>query len=412
MIEGHGIVLDVARKPWRRTRTASGAGRTLSWWWVGFYALAAVAVGAAVTWWAWPPVLTSPTDLATAEVEAIRTGLAATGGAGAVFTLLLAVRRQRATEEMDAATRHDAEQRRMTELYTVAVEQLGHAAAAVRLGALYALQRLGQGFPEQRRPIVNVWCAYLRMPFLEPDADGLDTGEAAALRQELEVRLTAQRLLREHAHSGPYEDKPASRRYWGDELDIDLTGATLHDLDLRECRVHPGTSFEKARFTGDSWFNHASFEGGETTFTRASFTGRHTWFEGATFKGGATSFHDATFDGATSFFGTTFTGAAFFADATFTRETWFDGATFVSTAWFSGATFDDSRPSFAGVVASCGEEHAWPEGWVLVPSSDVEASERESSDIDVTWGRLVLAEDVETNSEKFAGDATAESAGH
>ncbi|WP_369787289.1 hypothetical protein [Saccharomonospora xinjiangensis] len=54
------------------------------------------------------------------------------GGAGAVFTLLLAVRRQRSTE-------HDSEQQRMTELYTAAAEQLGHESAAVRLASLYAL---------------------------------------------------------------------------------------------------------------------------------------------------------------------------------------------------------------------------------------------------------------------------------
>ena len=51
------------------------------------------------------------------------------------------------------------------ELYAEAVEQLGHEKAPVRLGALYSLLRLAQDDPERRQTIVNVTCAYLRMPF-------------------------------------------------------------------------------------------------------------------------------------------------------------------------------------------------------------------------------------------------------
>ena len=51
------------------------------------------------------------------------------------------------------------------ELYAKAVEQLGHEKAPVRLGALYSLERLAQDKPERRQTIVNVICAYLRMPF-------------------------------------------------------------------------------------------------------------------------------------------------------------------------------------------------------------------------------------------------------
>ena len=53
----------------------------------------------------------------------------------------------------------------VTELYTKAVEQLGSDKAPVRLGGLYALERLAQDNPAQHQTIVNVICAYLRMPF-------------------------------------------------------------------------------------------------------------------------------------------------------------------------------------------------------------------------------------------------------
>ncbi|MFG1755351.1 hypothetical protein [Streptosporangium sandarakinum] len=99
---------------------------------------------------------------AIARQGAIQTALAAGAGVGAAVTLMLAFRRQRHQEhaahvtaylaERNAAlaeqvadnTKHDATERRVTDLYTKAVEQLGSDKAAVRLGGLYALDRLAQ----------------------------------------------------------------------------------------------------------------------------------------------------------------------------------------------------------------------------------------------------------------------------
>ena len=68
-------------------------------------------------------------------------------------------------------TDRDATERRITELYTKAVEQLGSDKAPVRLGGLYALERLAQDNPAHRQTIVNVICAYLRMPFSAHGSD-------------------------------------------------------------------------------------------------------------------------------------------------------------------------------------------------------------------------------------------------
>ena len=105
------------------------------------------------------------TDQATARLDAVRTGLAAGAGAGAAVGLMLAFRRQHHQEIATLLTDLDATERRITELYTKAVEQLGNDKAPVRLGGLYALERLAQDNPAQRSTIVNVICAYLRMPF-------------------------------------------------------------------------------------------------------------------------------------------------------------------------------------------------------------------------------------------------------
>ena len=74
-----------------------------------------------------------------ARLDAVRTGLAAGAGAGAAVGLMLAFRRQHHQEIATVLTDLDATERRITELYAKAVEQLGNDKAPVRLGGLYAL---------------------------------------------------------------------------------------------------------------------------------------------------------------------------------------------------------------------------------------------------------------------------------
>ena len=116
------------------------------------------------------------TDRANARLDAVRTGLAVGAGIGAAAGLVLAFRRQHHQEIATDLTDWDATERRITELYTKAVEQLGSDKAPVRLGGLYALERLAQDNPAHRQTIVNVICAYLRMPFYPEDPDPMDEG--------------------------------------------------------------------------------------------------------------------------------------------------------------------------------------------------------------------------------------------
>jgi hypothetical protein len=143
-----------------------------------------------------------------AQLEAIKTAGTIVLGTGGAAALWLTARRQRTSEialiqkhldqqaidrahqlqeEVARTTNADAESRRITELYGRAVDQLGSDKAPVRLGGLYALRRLAQYNPEQRQTIVDVLCAYLRMPY-----------EAAAGTQEEQVRLAAERVLAKH----------------------------------------------------------------------------------------------------------------------------------------------------------------------------------------------------------------------
>ncbi len=359
--------------PFRKQRAQDGARPQLrpipAWSWMLAAVIAVAVTALAVT--IWLLVIANGakpgTDQANARLNAVRTGLAAGAGAGAAVGLMLAFRRQHHQEIATAQTDHDATERRITELYTKAVEQLGSDKAPVRLGGLYALERLSQDNEAQRQTIVNVICAYLRMPFphqptagvLAPNgtenADEVSTGSMAnpdadddAWQQERQVRLTAQRILSDHLRKPDDNQRLTSRatRFW-DQVTLDLTGATLIDFDLRQCMVTGEASFNGATFSGDAWFGGATFSGdawfggatftGDAVFGRATFSG-DAWFGGATFTGGA-RFGETTFTGPAAFSGATFTRRAGFGEANFTSHAGFDRATFNGDAWFQRATF-------------------------------------------------------------------------
>ncbi|MBV9163071.1 MAG: hypothetical protein JO281_16280, partial [Pseudonocardiales bacterium] len=188
--------------------------------------------------------------------DMVRTAGTLVVGVGGFFGLLLAARRQRSTEqtlehqrEVATANERNAAEQRITELYTRAVDQLGAEKAPVRLGGLYALERLAQNNPTQRQTIVNVICAYLRMPYTPPDDQppSEDDPENAhkryeQRRQELQVRLTAQRVLAAHLLPG----QPAV--FWA-QIELDLTGAHLQQLGLMGCHIR-SARFDGATFAG------------------------------------------------------------------------------------------------------------------------------------------------------------------
>jgi len=315
-------------------------------------------------------------------------------GFGGVATLALFARRQWHQErvhehdrQVAADARHDAEQKRITEQYIKAVEQLGHEKSSVRLGGLYALDRLGRNHPDQRQVVADVWCAYLRQRYTPPkgvllglDADDLagesgaeqETEEQAAAFDEYEVRATAQRLLARHLRDprrgeDRSEKPPAvTEEYWGLHR-IDLTRATLVSMDFRDC------VFPKLDAGGLRCFRRARFDG-------AIFTGR-TWLQRSKFHG-SVSFDGVDFSDIAGFFGATFLERASFRKATFTGAARFEGADFrnvldLSFAHFRAdvnfddAVWSDGYPTFlegayASVPAGAELQRSWPRGWATV----------------------------------------------
>lgn len=262
------------------------------------------------------------------RLEAIKLAGSIVVGTGGAVALVLAARRQRTTElqllqqERTAGdTRHDAEERRISDLQASAGEQLGNEKAAVRLNGLYQLERLGQNHPDHRQTVVDVICAYLRMPFTHPDelterskggsSDDTETKEA---HEELQVRLTAQRILANHLRPNldPNTVFPTEDKFWGVKS-LDLTGAVLTGLDFSQCHIG-SCQFENAQFHAETRFTHTQFHS-------------MAWFRGAHFHGAA------NFDG-----GQFHNGALFF-NARFLDMAWFRGVGFLKTAGFAGAQF-------------------------------------------------------------------------
>lgn len=367
------------------------------------------------------PTPTGPTsvEVSTATSEAIRTALTAGAAVGAAFTLALAFRRQRHQElstvltalqaerdaafaerdaERDAAhaervaedNQRDALERRITELYTKAAEQLGHDKAAVRLAGMYALERLAQDNEGHRQTIVNVICAYLRMPYSpptpsDPEQERREALQAARRRYhaarkghsgvtqpadrgvqggdpegERQVRLTAQRILAEHLRddrSVDERDVPSpDPRFWHG-MRIDLSGATLIDFHFTRCHVAEGI-FQGATFLGGASFAWADFTG-PAVFDEATFLGE-AWFGWARFSRvscvAATFCDTASFDLITvhdegDFNGATFRRATRFSRATFIAEAWFGGATFIRRAYFDKVAFSQTAFFYNAVFA-------------------------------------------------------------
>ncbi|MFC4516317.1 pentapeptide repeat-containing protein [Streptomyces ehimensis] len=315
---------------------------------------------------------------ATARIDAIRTALTVGAGTGGAAALLLALRRQWLSEHThirqeaaDAAAEFDAAERRITELYTAAAGQLGSDSPPVRLAGLYALERLAQDYPNHRQTIVDVFCAYLRMPFaptsppdlLESELAGLSVSEraaavdvqqaaAAAWEQERVVRVTAQHILTRHLWVGtdrgedpawPLNPAPGEPKFWPD-IELDLTGAVLLDFEFVGRRVEVA-KFTDTRFVGGANFAHAEFI-------------QHGYFHGARFEKGNAHFLGAWFGSRIVFTRTDFGDEqAVFDGATFAGMTFFDGAVLGG-----GVSFEAAR-ALAEFNRNWGSIRQWPEGW-------------------------------------------------
>jgi hypothetical protein len=341
-------------------------------------------------------------DKAATRIDAIRTGLTIGAGTGGLAALALAARRQWLSERAQIHTESDASERRVTEIFNRAVEQLGHEKPQVRLGGLYSLERLGVAVPGQRQAIVNVICGYLRMPYNPPYVpsafdvvfsghDRTSAGSPRSIRpdarrqgeesrRELEVRQTAQRILADRLSK---DDAYGWRALDGGALKVSLRRAVLVDFDMSSCKIDRA-DFELARFVGTTHFEGTEFVG-QTHFNAAVFEGPcwirfsrfpdGAWFDGVEFTNFAW-FDETKFVDHVRFPKAEFRDYAFFGNALFDGMAWFGEARFHGGLTFENATFV-SRPRPLGQLdlegalirqGAANDPACVPEGWELSQS--------------------------------------------
>jgi uncharacterized protein YjbI with pentapeptide repeats len=276
--------------------------KPLSKWTIYVLSVLGVAFTLGIGWFLWGQVAAAPVGQAQLTIEVVKTTLTAGLGIGGLFALYVSLRRQWLSEQehmlqkgVAASNQLDQTEKRVTELYSKAVDQLASEHAPVRLAALYALERLADTNLKHRQTIVDVICAYLRIRRNEPETQSQET---ATGRDEVEVRATAQKIFRAH-----FEKDAKPDNYW-DNIHLDLHGARLEDFSLHHCEVSD-VDFRGAEFIGETRCSAASFKG------------------------------DAHFEGAI------FRGPAIFSYAEFSHNADFDKTEFCDRAEFEKATFQN-----------------------------------------------------------------------
>ncbi len=196
--------------------------------------------------------------------------------AGVRATLGAARRANELTQRRDNLT-HDREiAEHRSARYTAAITQLGSPSIEIRLGGIYALERLAKDSPDDHPTIVEVLSAFVRTRSTDPElrppppADGQDP---APDRRAVDIRAAVQ-VLGRLPHR---DDLPALPRA---DLDgADLTGpASLADIDLTDADLRgawlEGADLTRARLDGailtDARLNranltHAHLDGADLT---------------------------------------------------------------------------------------------------------------------------------------------------
>ncbi|WP_309317373.1 pentapeptide repeat-containing protein [Streptomyces salinarius] len=160
----------------------------------------------------------------------------------------------------------------ITDRYTAAVENLGDDAPDVRLGGIYALQRIMQDSPRDHPSIANVLSTYIRTHASKP----LKKGEAPAADVEAALNVLAYRdsdkddyfdLRLPKVQLNGYELGLANVGGWAADLsEADLTGSNLSHATLVEVNLSsaymPGVNLSHSTLAQVN-LSHASMHGAD-----------------------------------------------------------------------------------------------------------------------------------------------------
>ena len=318
--------------------------KSSSFWFaaVAFLLLAGSATASLFLWsWLHPE---APTEVSNSETLS-NIGLLIAGGLAFVFAGWCAWVAERQT----VASQHQvdiAQQSLLNERYQKGAEMLGSEVLSVRLGGIYALQRLAEERPDEYHiQIMRLFCAFVRLPTRDQILDSgqaiIEPGTLLETRQDVEAVM---QMIGSRAKSRiALERRPDFR--------LDLRGADLPNTqflgaDLSNAMFHysnlSGANFADTDLTNAFLFysdlSQALFH--NVTFTRTRF-----WV--ANLSGGMlqdadlsrTDFRNANLSDA-NLIRANLSGAIF-QDAK-ASNAWFEGAN-MSLAFFLGADLSGAR---------------------------------------------------------------------
>jgi hypothetical protein len=171
-------------------------------------------------------------DLPKLENDARTTLIQGLGGAVLLIGLYLTLRNLQVTQD-----------KQITEHYTRAVEQLGSAKLEVRLGAIYALERIARDSERDHWPIMEILTAYVRErasvreePSKKADMPSNETPPPMTPESAPKPRADIQAILTVLGRR--------SRTYGkgeGENQRLDLSHTDLRGADLREAHLEEAT---------------------------------------------------------------------------------------------------------------------------------------------------------------------------
>lgn len=195
--------------------------------------LALLGAAAAIFLVIYPPIWQSShlpeSDRFQAENDARRTVVQILGGLGLLATLWLGWRRVAAVER-----RVDIEKEgQITERFTRATDQLGSEKVEIRLGGIFALERIAKESKADHWPIIQILCAFVRdqARWKEPaPSEPESEGEPPRLREDIQAILTVlgRRNLEHESDSTPELDL----------RDTDLRCANLYAAHLERAVLY------------------------------------------------------------------------------------------------------------------------------------------------------------------------------
>ena len=172
-----------------------------------------------------------------------------------------------------------AQESLLNERYQKGAEMLGNEVLSVRLGGIYALQRLAEEHPEQYHvQIMRLFCAFARQPTkdsgLESEQVQIEPGTMLGLRQDLEAIILA---IKSRSKSGISLERKEDFR-------LDLRGAVLPgiqflDLDLSNSFLHhaklPNANIANTNLSG-AIFDYADLR--EATLYKVKLRGTRFYY--------------------------------------------------------------------------------------------------------------------------------------